>query len=143
MVGFRVSQRRACRALGFSRSTIRYRSRVKEQRSLRICLQDLAGTRVRWGCRCLHPLLEREGWKVNHKRIYSLCKQEDLDLRIKRRRQKHVSTPRVPCPPAVAPNDRWSMDFLSDRSAGGQAFRTLALVDNVTKLARPSRRISR
>ena len=42
---------------------------------------------------------------------------------------------RVPCPPAVAPNDRWSMDFRSDRLASGQAFRVLALVDNVTRVS--------
>jgi putative transposase len=95
----------------------------------------LAGARVRWGYRRLHILLRREGWKVNHKRVYRLYKQEGLDLRIRRRRRKHVATPRVPCPPAVAPNDRWSMDFMSDRLANGPAFRVLTLVDNVTRIS--------
>jgi putative transposase len=135
MVGYKIGQRRACRALGFSRSTIRYRSRAKEQNPLRIRLRDLAGARVRWGYRRLHVLLQREGWKINHKRVYRLYKQEGLELRIHRRRKKRTATPRVPCPPAVAPNDRWSMDFLSDRLAHGRAFRVLTLVDNVTKVS--------
>jgi putative transposase len=135
MVGFQIGQRRACRALGFSRSTIRYRSRAKEQSALCIRLRDLAGARVRWGYRRLHVLLQREGWQINHKRVYRLYKQEGLELRIKRRRKKRAATPRVPCPPAVAPNDRGSMDFLSDRLACGRAFRVLALVDNVSKVS--------
>jgi putative transposase len=132
MVGFKIGQRRTCRALGFSRSTIRYCHRAQEQNPLRIRLRDLAAARVRWGYRRLHVLLQREGWKVNHQRVYRLYKQQGLELRIKQRRQKRAAVPRVPWPPAVAPNDRWSMDFLSDRLASGQAFRVLALVDNVT-----------
>jgi putative transposase len=102
---------------------------------LRIRLRDLAGARVRWGHRRLHILLQREGLKVNQKRVYRLYKQEGLELRIKKRRNKRAAAVRVPCPPALAPNDRWSMDFLSDRLAGGQAFRVLALVDNVTRVS--------
>jgi putative transposase len=92
-VGFKVGERRACRALGFSRSTIRYRTQAKEQSALRIRLRDLAGTRVRWGYRRLHVLLKREGWTVNHKRVYRLYKQEDLALRIKRHRKKGTAVP--------------------------------------------------
>jgi putative transposase len=80
-------------------------------------------------------LLQREGGKINRKRVYRLYKQEGLELRIKRRRKKRTAAPRVPCPPAVAPNDRWSMDFLSDRLANGRAFRVLALVENVTRVS--------
>jgi putative transposase len=134
MIGFQIGQRRACRALGFSRSTIRYQSRAKEQNALRIRLRDLAGSRIRWGYRRLHVLLQREGWKINHKRVYRLYKQEGLELRIERHRKKRTAAPQVPWPPALAPNDRWSMDFLSDRMSCGRAFRVLALVDNVSRV---------
>jgi putative transposase len=135
MVGFRVAERRACRVLGISRSSVRYRSRKDPQNALRIRLRDLAAVRVRWGYRRLHVVLQREGWQVNHKRVYRLYKQEGLELRIKRRKKKRAATPRVPCPPATAPNDRWSMDFVSDRLTGGQAFRVLTIVDNVTRVS--------
>jgi putative transposase len=83
-------------------------------------LKEIAAARVRWGYRRLHGLLRREGWKVNHKRVYRLYKQEGLELRL-RTRKKRASLPRVPCPEPAAPSDRWSLDFLSDRLADGRA----------------------
>ena len=102
--------------------------------ALRMRLKDLAAVRVRWGYRRLHVLLRREGWAINHKRVYRLYKQEGLELRL-RTRKKRVALPRVPCPPATAPNERWSLDFLSDRLADGRAFRILTLVDNVSRVS--------
>ncbi len=97
-------------------------------------LRDLAAARVRWGYKRLHILLRREGWKVNHKRVHRLYKLEGLNLRLKTKK-KRVALPRVPCPQATAPNDRWSLDFISDRLADGRAFRVLTLVDNVSRVS--------
>jgi len=113
---------------------MRYKSRADEQIPLRIRLKDLAAARVRWGYRRLHVLLGREGWKVNHKRVYRLYKQEGLELRL-RTKKKRVALPRVPCPEATAPNQRWNLDFVSDRLADGRAFRVLTLVDNVSRVS--------
>lgn len=143
MVGFKISQRHACRLAKVGRSTLRYTSCAKDQTALKMRLRDLAAVRVRWGypdtaklySRRLHVLLGREGWKVNHKRVYRLYKQEGLEIRTKHRKKKRTAVPRIPCPSAIAPNDRWSMDFVSDRLTSGRAFRTLTLVDNVTKVS--------
>ena len=62
--------------LTMARGTYRYRSRADEQAALRIRLEDLAQARVSYGYRRLHVLLQREGWAVNHKRIYRLYHQE-------------------------------------------------------------------
>ncbi len=72
-VGFQVSERRACAVVGISRSSNRYRSTAQDQTALRMRLRDLAAARVRYGYRRLHVLLRREGWPVNHKRIYRLA----------------------------------------------------------------------
>ncbi len=61
-----VSERRACRAAGFHRSSQRYRARSDPQVELRMRLKELAAARVRYGYRRLHILLRREGWSVNH-----------------------------------------------------------------------------
>ena len=127
VTGFKASERRACGVLGVSRSSMRYKSRADAQIPLRIRLKDLAAARVRWGYRRLHVLLRREGWRVNHKRVYRLYKQEGLELRMRPRRKKRAAAPPVPCPPARAPNQRWSLDFLADRLADGRAFRVLTL----------------
>jgi len=77
--------------------------------------------------------LQREGWQVNHKRVSRIYQQEGLSLRPKRAK-KRVSAARVPCPPANAPNERWSMDFMADRLADGRRFRVLTLVDNFSRV---------
>ena len=69
---YRVSERRTCRALGFPRSSQRYRSVRNGRAELRIRLRDLAASRVRYGYRRLHTLLKREGWQVNDKLIYRI-----------------------------------------------------------------------
>jgi putative transposase len=131
-VGFRVSERRACRVIGYRRSSYRYRSRAKDQTPLRLRLRELAAVRVRYGYRRLHVLLRREGWQINVKRVYRLYRLEGLSLRLKTRK-KRVSTPRaIPTPPQ-APNEQWSMDFMSDSLYDGRRFRVLTLVDNMTR----------
>ena len=114
---------------------VRYRSQAKDQSALRIRIRDFATSRVRYGYRRIQILLQREGWKVNHKRVYRLYKQEGLELRLKTRKKKRVALPRAVCPEAVAPNDRWSIDFVSDRLSDGRAFRVLSLVDNVSRVS--------
>ena len=133
-VGFKVSERRACRVIPIARATHRYRSRAKDQSPLRIRLRDLALGRVRYGYRRLHVLLQREGWHVNHKRVYRLYRQEGLSLRLKSRK-KRVSGLRGPKPVATRPNECWSMDFMADRLVDGRQFRVLTLVDNVSRVS--------
>jgi putative transposase len=132
--GFRVSERRACRLAGVARSSYRYRSQAADQTALRLRLRDLAAARVRYGYRRLHILLRREGWHVNHKRIYRLYREEGLGIRVKRRK-KLASAPRVLPSPATRPHERWSLDFLTDSLADGRRFRVLTIVDNVSRVS--------
>jgi putative transposase len=133
-VGFRVSERRACRLASVARSSYRYRSVAADQTALRLRLRDLAATRVRYGYRRLHILLRREGWRINHKRVYRLYREEGLGIRVKRRK-KLASAPRVLPPPAQRPQERWSMDFLTDSLADGRRFRVLTIVDTVSRVS--------
>ena len=82
-----MSERRACGVIQLQRSTYQYRSVADEQAALRIRLRDLAHARVSYGYRRLHILLQREGWKVNHKRIYRLYRLEGLGMRPKKPRR--------------------------------------------------------
>ena len=97
-----------------------------------IRLKELAAARVRYGYFMLHVLLRREGWQVNHKRVYRLYKLEGLSLRLKTPK-KRLSRQRVEGPLVTSPNECWSMDFISDRLASGHSFRALTLVDNFTR----------
>ena len=72
---WRVSIRRACRALPVDRSTYHYRSRRAGQAELTERIKEIAATRVRYGYRRIHVLLRREGWRVNPKRVYRLYRE--------------------------------------------------------------------
>ena len=67
-----LSQRRACGLMELYRATCRYRRRRGEDDRLRVRLRELAEARRRFGYRRLQILLQREGWQVNHKRVYRL-----------------------------------------------------------------------
>ena len=125
---FSVSQRRACAALAVARSSCRYVSRRLDD-PLRTSLRTVAASRPRFGYRRLHVLLQREGWVVNHKRVYRLYREERLALR-RRRRRKLVAGCRVMLPVPTQPHERWSMDFMGDTLANGRTFRTLNIVDD-------------
>jgi putative transposase len=126
-----LSERPACRFLGVSRTGCRYRSRRPVPSSLRERLVELASQRTRWGYRRLHVLLRREGYRVNWKRIYRLYRAADLTVR--KRRRKRISVPRQPLLSPPQPNERWSIDFVSDALANGRRFRGLAIVDDCTR----------
>ena len=126
---------RACAATGFRRSSHRYRSRRDPQVELRLRLRDLAAARVRYGYRRLHVLLRREGWPVNHKRTYRLYAEEGLSIRAKVPRRKRAWRYRVGRLGAAAPNEVWSMDFVSDQLFDGRPIRILAVLDAYTREA--------
>jgi putative transposase len=109
-----------------------YRSVKRDDPALRMRLREMAAARPRFGYRRLYILLRREGWTLNHKRIYRVYREEGLLVRTKRRR-KHVSRARVPRPPALAPRERWSMDFVADGLAHGRRVRIFTVIDNHTR----------
>lgn len=90
-----------------------------------------ARARVRdYAYRRLHILLEREGWSVNHKRIWRLYREEELGMRRKPPKRRVSCAKREGRPQTTAVNERWSMDFLSDELCDGRRIRILTLVDN-------------
>ena len=128
-----ISERRACSAMGFHRSSHRYSASSDPQVELRMRLRDLAAARVRYGYRRLHVLLRREGWPVNHKRTYRLYAEEGLSIRTKLPRRKRAWRYRQARPAAAAPNEVWAMDFMSDQLFDGRPIRILTVVDIHTR----------
>lgn len=125
---YQVSQRRACGLVELSRSSYYYKSRARDARPLLLRLKELAATRPRFGYMRLWLLLRREGWIVNRKRIHRLYKLAGLQLRYKNTK-KRLSHTRVPLCMPHKPDERWSMDFITDRLENGQQFRILAVID--------------
>src|SRR5436190_20597487 len=129
---FELSERRACIMIGCVRMTVRYCSRRPQDTELRERLRALAHERRRFGYRRLHVLLRREGFVVNHKRLFRLYREERLMVRRRGGRKRAMGT-RAPMRIPLAPNDRWSLDFVSDQLLDGRRFRILAVVDDCTR----------
>ena len=127
-----LSERRACRIAGADRKMIRYEARRGPDAELRDRLRELANERRRFGYRRLFVLLRREGEPSGINRIYRLYREEGLTVRKRKARRKAVGI-RAPILVAAQPNARWSLDFVHDQFAGGQRFRVLNVVDDVTR----------
>lgn len=85
---YRISERRACQVLKVWRSVQRYQPILEAREPVILHrMTEIAQTRVRYGYRRLHVLLAREGWQINHKRLYRLYQQAGLNLRLKRPRR--------------------------------------------------------
>jgi putative transposase len=77
-------------------------------------------------------MLVREGMPANHKRVYRLYREEGLAMRIRQRRRIRW-TGAVSRAVATRPNQRWSMDFVSDYVSNGRVIRMLTIVDDYTR----------
>ncbi len=129
---FKISTRRACGLIGQNRASHYYRSRKKDMSALRLRIREIAETRRRFGYRRIHVLLMREGWRVNHKCVFRLYREEGLGVRAKKRKKRGSHLRVVPNAP-TAPNQRWSMDFVQDTLESGRVFRALTVVDVFTR----------
>jgi putative transposase len=127
-----MSERRACRVICCERMTVRYRSRRPDEPRLRERLRALASERRRFGYRRLLVFLRREGFIVNHKRLFRIYREEKLMVRKRGGRKRALGT-RSPMPVAALPNDRWSLDFVSDQLISGRRFRILAIYDDCSR----------
>jgi putative transposase len=95
-------------------------------------LRELAAVWRRFGYRWLGYLLAREGLKPNHKKLLRLYHEEGLKVRRHGGRKRALGT-RAPMALSQGPNQRWSLDFVSDALGCGRRFCILCVVDDFTR----------
>lgn len=128
-------QRRACRLTRLCRATWQYQPKPEsaENVALRARIRELAAFRRRFGAWRIWQVLDRQGWRVNIKRVERLYREEKLSLRLKRRK-KQAAAARVPLPVPTGPNQLWSMDFLWDTLRDARRrIKLLTIVDDFTR----------
>ncbi|MDP1625860.1 MAG: IS3 family transposase [Parvibaculum sp.] len=127
-----LSERRACRLAGLSRDSFRHPPEpTPATQALSARIIELARVRRRFGYRRLHDLLRPEFPDVNHKKIYRLYSEASLAVR-RRKKVKRPPLERQPLAIATAPNQVWSMDFVSDALANARRLKSLTVADDFT-----------
>ena len=128
-----MSTRKACDVLQLQRSTYYYQPIRPTDAALRKRIKDLAAVRIRYGYQRIYILLRREGWHVNHKKVYRIYCEEGLNLRSKRPRRRRAAAHRHERPELTHIDQCWSMDFVADNLFNGRRIRALTVVDNYSR----------
>jgi len=118
--------------MGISRTTCQYKNKPKDDTELQDVLTALTAKHVAigyWQC-CYRLWNKGYGW--NHKRIYRVY--TDMKLNIRRRAKKRLPE-RIKQALMVpsAPNQVWSIDFMSDSLVDGRKFRLLNIIDDFNR----------
>ena len=123
--------------IGLARSSLQYRPARRDDDALRLALIRLAKQYGRYGYRKIAELLRIEGWKVNHKKVERIWREEGLQLpqrHKKRRRLYHKDASIIRLRP-THPNHVWSIDFVHDKLDSGRSYKMLTVLDEYTRQA--------
>jgi len=129
-----LSKRRAALCCSISSGCYRYVSRREPDDEVVDVLMRLAASRPRWGFGLMFDWTRLHEHNWNHKRVYRVYKELELNLRIKPKRRFPSRNP-VPLDEAQQPNDCWSLDFVSDSLTDGRAYRALNVIDDFNREA--------
>lgn len=124
----------ACGAFGISESCYRYEGKLSDENAwIADWLMRLTTTHRSWGFGlCFLYLRNVKGFVWNHKRVRRIYRALELNLRIKPRKRLVRAKPEQLAVPD-APNETWSMDFMSDQLEDGRTFRTLNVIDDFNR----------
>ena len=129
-----VSIRFACRTFSISETCYRYQPKLSDENELiGDWLVTLTDTKKTWGFGlCFLHLRNVKGFGWNHKRVYRIYRELELNMRIKPRKRLQREKP-APLAVPEAPNEVWSMDFMADQLVDGRSFRTLNVLDDFNR----------
>lgn len=131
-----VSERRACRILGQCRATQRYSLKQEaDEERLRHDVIRLASKYGRYGYKRITALLIQDGWRVNHKRVARICREEGLKVPSRQPKRSRLWLGDGSCirRRPEYPNHVWSYDFVFDRTHDNRSFRVLTLIDEFSR----------
>lgn len=129
-----ISIRLACWLFGISETCYRYQARLSGENALIAdWLLRLTENQRNWGfglCFLYLRNVKRFGW--NHKRVYRIYRELELNLRIKPRKRLMREKPEPLAVPATV-NECWSMDFMHDQLGDGRSYRLFNVLDDFNR----------
>jgi putative transposase len=129
-----TSIRMICRAFAISETCYRYRPKLcADNARIADWLIRLTRHQRNWGFGlCFLYLRNVQGLGFNHKRVYRIYRELELNMRIKPRKRLVREIPEPLAVPQTA-NDTWSMDFMHDALANGRSFRLFNVLDDFNR----------
>jgi transposase InsO family protein len=131
-----LSERRACRIVGQSRSTQRYKRRERDdEKPLRSAILAAAKAHPRYGSRRIRVIVRGKGFRVNQKRVARIWREEGLQVPVKKRKRRRLGQSANGCSQysAQLPNHVWSYDFVGDQTEDGRTLKILPVLDEFTR----------
>jgi putative transposase len=129
-----VTVRLACNTFGVSQTCYRYQANASaENEAIANRLIKLTHNQRNWGFGlCFLYLRNVKGLRYNHKRVYRIYRELELNLRIKPRKRLVREQPE-PLAVPTALNESWSMDFMHDQLADGRSIRLFNVIDDYNR----------
>ena len=118
--------------IDFSRSAYRHQSQRETDEPIIQVLNELAKQQPTWGVDKMTDFIRHDHQDWNHKRIRRIYCEIGLNLKAKHKKRLPTRYRQSLIPPE-RPNQRWSLDFMSDSFAGGRPFRTLNILDEFNR----------
>lgn len=134
IIKHKITIKLAYSAFKISETCYRYKPKLSsENEIIADWLLRLTTTHKQWGFGlCFLYLRNIKVFMWNHKRVYRIYKQLELNLRIKPRKRIKRDKPQALSVP-IAINQVWSMDFMSDSLNTGRTIRTFNVVDDYNR----------
>lgn len=131
-----VSIKIACHAFQISQACYRYVARRSiEDDEIAQWLVRLTDNNHNWGFGlCFLYLRNVQGFLWNHKRVYRVYRELELNLRIRPRKRLVREKPEPLMVPETC-NEVWSMDFMHDQLEDGHCIRLLNVIDDFNREA--------
>lgn len=130
----KLNIRQACEAFAISQTCYRYEPKLSaENERIADWLTRLTHNQRNWGFGlCFLHLRNVQGFGWNHKRVYRIYCELELNMRIKPKKRIVREKPEPLAQPEEA-NPVWSMDFKHDQLENSRKFRLLNVLDDFNR----------
>jgi len=130
----RCSVRQACQVVRLGRSSYRYtatKNKLEERLTKR--MQVFSRRYPRYGYRRMTAVLQKDGWKVNKKRVQRLMRIVGIQVKQKAKKRRRLGLSTGIRRKAEYPNQVWSWDLIQDQTAEGRMLKCLTIIDEYTR----------